>query len=189
VLENHQQSQKIIILDRDGVINHDSDEFIKSPAEWKPIEGSLEAIAQLSSAGFSVFIITNQSGIARGLFSQEVLDAIHHKMISQTESVGGKIKGIYFCPHGPDEQCDCRKPKSGMYAQLAEEHNVSFENSYSIGDSLRDLEAATDAGAEPVLVLTGKGMKTQKLLSTPQHPLHNTNTFANLSAFVQELLN
>jgi D-glycero-D-manno-heptose 1,7-bisphosphate phosphatase len=149
----------LIILDRDGVINHDSDDFIKSPAEWQPIEGSLEAIARLNYAGYRVIIITNQSGIARGLFDVETLNHIHSKMRRMLAQVGGKIEAILFCPHGPKDQCLCRKPQDGSFSELASRLRITLESVPAVGDSLRDIMAAQAAGATPILVRTGKGEK------------------------------
>jgi D-glycero-D-manno-heptose 1,7-bisphosphate phosphatase len=150
----------LIILDRDGVINHDSDDFIKSPAEWEPIEGSLEAIARLNYAGYRVVVITNQSGIARGLFDVETLNRIHTKMRRMVTQVGGRIEAILFCPHGPDDECKCRKPLDGSFMELAHRLRINLDNVPSVGDSLRDIEAAQSVGAQPILVKTGKGERT-----------------------------
>lgn len=155
-----------VILDRDGVINVDSDAFIKSPEEWTPIPGSLEAIARLNRRGFKVVVITNQSGISRGLFDLAALEAIHAKMRQLTLEAGGELEGIYFCPHGPESQCLCRKPKPGLFKTFAREKNVELENTYSIGDSLRDIEASMAVSARPILVKTGKGRIT--LANNPQ---------------------
>lgn len=152
----------LIILDRDGVINHDSDDFIKSPAEWEPIEGSLEAIARLNYAGFRVVVITNQSGIARGLLDVEMLNRIHSKMRRMLSQVGGRVEAIIFCPHGPDDDCSCRKPKPGSFHDLAHRLRVSLDHVPAVGDSLRDIEAAHIAGARPILVRTGKGTDAEK---------------------------
>ena len=182
-------NNKIIILDRDGVINHDSDDFIKSVDEWQPIEGSIEAIAKLTQAGYRIFVLTNQSGITRGLFSLETLGHIHAKMRHLVSAANGSIDGIYFCPHGPDDQCDCRKPLPGLYNQLAAEHKVSFNGAFSIGDSIRDFEAAKAAGATPVLVLTGKGQKSKHLITRDNtHIFHNISTYASLAGFVEQLI-
>ncbi|MCB5162471.1 D-glycero-beta-D-manno-heptose 1,7-bisphosphate 7-phosphatase [Marinomonas algarum] len=153
----------VILLDRDGVINQDSDAYVKSVDEWQPIPGSIHAIAALSKAGFKVFVVTNQSGIARGYYDEETLQAMHDKMIALVEEKGGKIDGIQYCPHGPDDDCNCRKPKSGMIEAIEAELGVSFEDTPAImvGDSLRDLQAGHARGCEPVLVLTGKGRETQ----------------------------
>ncbi len=184
---------KIIILDRDGVINQDSDDFIKSPDEWVAIDGSLEAISRLSNAGYAVYVLSNQSGIARGLFSLMTLESIHEKMIQQVENNNGKISGIYFCPHGPKDHCDCRKPLAGLYEQLAADlgfaSHTLFKNVPSIGDSIRDLEAATVVGATPILVQTGKGRQSQLTLQeTPEHHLYGVNQYVDLAAYVDHLL-
>jgi D-glycero-D-manno-heptose 1,7-bisphosphate phosphatase len=151
---------KLVILDRDGVINHDSDQYIKSPEEWKPIPGSLAAIARLNQAGYRVVVATNQSGIGRGLFETDTLIAIHDKMNKALLQMGGRIDAIFFCPHTHDDDCDCRKPKPGMLKEIAARFNADLAGVPAIGDSLRDLKAATAVGAQPMLVLTGKGRKT-----------------------------
>lgn len=151
---------KMIILDRDGVINEDSDDFIKSPEEWRPIPGSLEAIALLHQHGFTITVATNQSGIARGLFTIDTLNQIHQKMQSSVQALGGKIDAIFYCPHGPDDKCLCRKPLPGLLTQIASHYGISLENVPVVGDSLRDIEAAQASLALPCLVRTGKGMKT-----------------------------
>ena len=150
----------LIILDRDGVINEDSDDFIKSPDEWKPLPGSLEAIAALKNAGWRVVVATNQSGISRKLFDLDTLHAIHDKMHRMVREYGGEIDAVFYCPHGPKDKCDCRKPLPGLYEQISKRLNMPLNNVPSIGDSLRDLDAAKSAGAQPVLVRTGKGTKT-----------------------------
>lgn len=151
---------RYVLLDRDGVINQDSDAFIKSPEEWLPIEGSLEAIALLNAHGYKVVVITNQSGLARGLFDTAMLEKIHAKMQRLVAEKGGKIDAIYFCPHGPNDDCNCRKPKSGLLEAFAIDNNVNLNDVTVIGDSLRDLQAAEAVGANPILVKTGKGLKT-----------------------------
>ena len=151
---------RYVLLDRDGVINHDSDDFVKSSDEWQAIEGSLEAIALLNHSGFEVIIISNQSGIARGLFDIATLDAIHEKMRQQLSEHGGSLKAIYYCPHAPDSDCSCRKPKPGMLNQFAQDYEINLADVFFIGDSLRDIEAAIAAGAQPILVTTGKGQQT-----------------------------
>lgn len=152
---------KLVILDRDGVINHDSDQYIKSPDEWKPIAGSPEAIARLNQAGYRVVVATNQSGVGRGLFDMDTLNAIHEKMVRTVAHVGGKIDAIFFCPHTADDKCGCRKPKPGMLEEIATRYNTVLSDVPVIGDALRDLQAAVAVGAQPMLVLTGKGKKTQ----------------------------
>ncbi len=151
---------KLIILDRDGVINRDSDNFIKSPEEWVPIPGSLAAIARLNRAGYTVAVATNQSGIARGLYDLEVLEAMHEKFSSLLAEEGGRVELIEFCPHGPDDECECRKPLPGMYRRIAERFGVDLKGVPVVGDSLRDLQAAQAVGARPILVRTGKGERT-----------------------------
>lgn len=157
--------RRFIVLDRDGVINEDSDDFIKSPAEWIPIPGSLDAIAALGRAGFRIAVATNQSGVGRGLYTVEILEAIHKKMIDSIKAAGGTIDGIFFCPHLPDAGCDCRKPKPGLLLQAAELFDCNPSDIRVIGDSMRDLEAARSVGAEPILVRSGYGRKTEKSLS------------------------
>ena len=151
---------KLVILDRDGVINFDSDQFIKSPREWNPIPGSLEAIAQLNQAGYRVVVATNQSGVGRGLFDMATLNSIHAKMHKQVNLAGGRIDAVFLCPHAADSRCNCRKPKSGLFHDIAERFHVELRNVYAVGDALRDVQAAISAGARPLLVKTGKGMRT-----------------------------
>lgn len=151
---------KLVVLDRDGVINCDSDHFIKSPEEWQPIPGSLEAIARLNQAGYRVVVATNQSGVGRGLFGMTTLTAIHEKMFKALTHVGGRIDAVFYCPHAADSNCDCRKPKPGMLVQIGSRFGVDLKDVVAIGDGLRDLQAAHAVGARPILVLTGKGEKT-----------------------------
>ncbi|OUR78526.1 D-glycero-beta-D-manno-heptose-1,7-bisphosphate 7-phosphatase [Marinomonas sp. 42_23_T18] len=157
------QIKPIILLDRDGVINQDSDQYVKSLDEWIPIAGSIKSIAALSKAGFQVYIVTNQSGIARGYYDIATLDAMHDKMTQLVEAEGGVISGIQYCPHGPDDKCNCRKPKTGMIESIEAELGISFETTPAImvGDSKRDLEAGNARGCQAALVLTGKGRDTQ----------------------------
>jgi len=175
---------KLIIIDRDGVINFDSDQFIKSPEEWKPIPGSLEAIARLNQAGYRVAVATNQSGIGRGLFDMPTLNAIHDKMHKSLAQVGGRVDAIFFCPHTNDANCECRKPKSGMIEEISARFGVSLKGVPAVGDSLRDLEAAGRLGAQPYLVLTGKGTKTQAKGGLPE----GTLIHPDLASVVSSLL-
>ena len=145
---------KLIILDRDGVINEDSDDYIKSPDEWIPIAGSLEALGKLSQNGFKVIIITNQSGIGRKIFSIEMLNAIHKKMCINLAQYGGVIDGIFFCPCAPEENCNCRKPKSGLYNEVSDRLQISLENVFCVGDKITDIQAAQNAGARPILAVS-----------------------------------
>ncbi|HET8610920.1 MAG TPA: D-glycero-beta-D-manno-heptose 1,7-bisphosphate 7-phosphatase [Burkholderiales bacterium] len=151
---------KLVILDRDGVINHDRPDFVKSPEEWQPIAGSLEAIAELNQAGFRVIIATNQSGVARGLFDMATVNAINEKMHKALAQAGGRIDAIFYCAHAADEDCRCRKPKPGMLEDIGQRLNTPLDGVPLVGDSLRDLEAAAAVNAQPILVLTGKGETT-----------------------------
>jgi D-glycero-D-manno-heptose 1,7-bisphosphate phosphatase len=175
---------KLIILDRDGVINFDSPHYIKSPAEWKAIPGSLEAIARLTQAGYKVMVATNQSGIGRGLFDMDTLNAIHDKMHRAVQSLGGRIDAIYFCPHTADSKCACRKPMPGMLLRIGACFNTDLSTTFSVGDSLRDLQAAERAGANPMLVLTGKGEGTLAEGGLPD----GTLVFADLAAATNHIL-
>ena len=157
-------TDRLVILDRDGVINQDSDDYIKSLDEWLPIPGSIEAIARLSHAGFRVAVATNQSGLARGLFKLEMLNAIHQRLRERVEAEGGRIELIAFCPHGPDDGCDCRKPRPGLLLEIAARFDVELASVPFIGDSLGDIQAARAAGARPWLVRSGKGERTLERL-------------------------
>ncbi|MDX9717492.1 D-glycero-beta-D-manno-heptose 1,7-bisphosphate 7-phosphatase [Thauera sp. WH-2] len=174
---------KLIILDRDGVINLDSDQFIKSPDEWKPIPGALEAIARLNQWGWRVVVASNQSGVGRGLFGMDTLNAINEKMVKSLAQVGGRLDAIFFCPHPADSTCDCRKPKPGMLEQIGARFNVELTGVPVVGDSLRDLQAAVAVGAKPYLVLTGKGEKTRE---NPELP-PGTEVFPDLATLAAEL--
>ena len=175
---------RLIVLDRDGVINHDSDQFIKSPEEWRPIPGSLEAIARLNHAGYRVVVATNQSGIGRGLFGMTMLTAIHDKMFRALSHVGGRIDAVFYCPHAADSNCECRKPKPGMLAQISSRFGVDMRQVPVVGDGLRDLQAAAAIGARPMLVLTGKGEKTHQAGGTPA----GTTVYPDLAFAVSSLL-
>jgi D-glycero-D-manno-heptose 1,7-bisphosphate phosphatase len=172
-----------IILDRDGVINLDSDDYVKSADEWIPIQSSIDAIALLHQAGHRVFVATNQSGVGRGYFSLDALTAMHEKMLGLVNAAAGQITDIAFCPHSPDNACGCRKPKPGLLTCLSDKNDIQLDQTIVIGDSLRDLQAAIDVDATPLLVLTGKGKKTQQ-----QHPDLNVLTFENLYDAVQHIL-
>ncbi|MDE2117123.1 MAG: D-glycero-beta-D-manno-heptose 1,7-bisphosphate 7-phosphatase [Betaproteobacteria bacterium] len=174
----------LILLDRDGVINYDSEQFIKSPEEWKPIPGSLEAIARLCQAGYRVVVTTNQSGVGRGLFDMHTLNAIHDKMHKAVAQAGGRIDAIFFCPHAAEANCLCRKPKTGMLEGIAARYNVDLQGVPAVGDSLRDLTSAAKMGAQPILVLTGKGTKTQSQGGLPE----GTQIYSDLMAAVAELV-
>jgi len=175
---------KLVILDRDGVINQDSDQFIKNTSEWKPIPGSLEAIAKLNHAGYRVVIASNQSGIGRGLLDMGALNAINDKMYRVLAQVGGRIDALFYCPHSAETNCDCRKPKPGMFIDISQRFNVDLAGVPSVGDSLRDLQAAASVGAQPMLVLTGKGTKTQTAGGLPE----GTPVFADLAEAVRHIV-
>ena len=176
---------KLVILDRDGVINEDSDDFIKSPQEWHGIAGSLAAISRLNHAGFTVVVASNQSGLARGLFTMDDLNAIHQKMLHEVTQAGGQIAAILFCPHSPDEKCECRKPAPGLLREIGQRFRQDLRGVPVIGDSLRDIEAARAVGARPILVLTGKGRET---LADHAETLAGTAVYADLGAAVDALL-
>ena len=182
-------NQRLIILDRDGVINRDSDDFIKSPEEWHPIPGSLEAISRLCQAEYRVVIISNQSGIARGLLTFNTLNRIHQKMLEQLHGLGGEINAIFFCPHSPDDGCTCRKPLPGLFNELQQRLECDLNGVDAIGDSLRDLQASRAAKANPVLVRTGKGVDTEKELSKDpiRNALGDVPVFDDLSTYVESL--
>jgi D-glycero-D-manno-heptose 1,7-bisphosphate phosphatase len=175
---------KLVILDRDGVINEDSDDYIKSPEEWAPIPGSLEAIARLHRAGYRILVATNQSGVARGLFTLDTLAQIHGKMLAAARDRGGEIEAIFFCPHGPDDGCRCRKPAPGLLEEIADRLKTDLNGVYAVGDSERDLVAARAVGARPVLVRTGKGLRTLR----KSKGLAEVPVYADLAAFTEALL-
>ncbi|MFQ5994311.1 MAG: D-glycero-beta-D-manno-heptose 1,7-bisphosphate 7-phosphatase [Acidiferrobacterales bacterium] len=175
---------RLVILDRDGVINYDSDDFIKSPEEWVPIPGSLEAIARLHRAGYRVVIATNQSGVGRGLLDVDTLERIHERMLDAVQKEGGKIDGIFFCPHKPEDCCLCRKPKPGLLQQIAERMKVNLNRVYAVGDSERDIVAARRVSASPILVRTGKGNETLE----QSNELTGVPVFDSLAAFTDALL-
>jgi D-glycero-D-manno-heptose 1,7-bisphosphate phosphatase len=162
---------KLVILDRDGVINYDSDQYIKSPAEWRPIPGSIEAIARLHQGGWRIAVATNQSGIGRGLFDMATLNAINDKMMEMVFRQGGRIDALFFCPHTAAESCGCRKPRTGMFEEIAARFHTDLKGVPVVGDSLKDLQAADAVGAQPLLVLTGKGTRTRGEGAMPRKTL------------------
>ena len=174
---------KLLILDRDGVINYDSDAYIKSVEEWQPLPGAIEAIAQLSKAGWTVAIATNQSGIARGYYDIATLDAMHARLRTLVAEQGGEVGLIVYCPHGPDAGCACRKPKPGMLQTIANHYGADLAQCWFVGDSLGDLQAAQAVDSQPVLVKTGKGLLTL----AKQLPV-NTLIFDDLAAVAAELI-
>jgi D-glycero-D-manno-heptose 1,7-bisphosphate phosphatase len=174
---------KLIILDRDGVINRDSDAFIKTPDEWKPLPGSLEAIAKLNHLGYRVVVCSNQSGIGRGLLDMAALNAINDKMYKALAQMGGRIDALFYCPHPAEANCECRKPKPGMFLDIARRFNADLTGVPAVGDSLRDLQASAAVGCQPILVLTGKGAKTQAAGGLPP----GTRVYEDLAAAVRAL--
>lgn len=174
----------LIILDRDGVINHDSDDYIKCPDEWIAIDGSLSAIARLKKAGHQVVVATNQSGVGRGYYTQQVLDQIHLKMQQQLAEFDAQLDGIYFCPHTPDHNCDCRKPKPGLLYSIANDFDSDLSGALVVGDSYRDIQAAQAANCPAALVETGKGER-----QLAQHPeLAQVPRYNNLSHVADDIL-
>lgn len=174
---------KLIILDRDGVINQDSDLYIKSAAEWRPIPGSADAIARLNHAGYRVVVATNQSGISRGLFDTATLNLMHDKMHKLVAQAGGRIDAVFYCPHKNDDHCGCRKPAPGMFEEIAQRFGVSLAGVPAVGDSLRDLQAGVALGCQPMLVRTGKGEKTIAAGGMPE----GTRIFNDLAAVAEHL--
>ena len=175
---------KLVILDRDGVINYESDAYIKTPAEWRPLPGSLEAIARLTQTGHQVVVATNQSGVGRGLFEMATLNAIHDKMHRAVGQAGGRIDAVFFCPHAPEANCGCRKPRAGLYEDIGRRFNTSLKDVPCVGDSQHDLEAASAAGGQPVLVLSGNGEATRRLGKMPA----GTQVYNNLAEAVKSLV-
>ena len=177
---------KLIILDRDGVINHDADAYIKGPEEWVPIAGSLEAIARLNHSGYTVVIASNQSGLARGFFDINALNAMHKKMDDLLVKVGGQVDAVFFCPHAPSDNCECRKPKPGLLLDIGKRFNVSLDGVFFIGDTLSDINTAAKAKAKAILVRTGKGLMTEKKLNKKDKA--SVLVFDDLSAAVNDIL-
>ena len=177
---------KLIVLDRDGVINHDSDAYIKSKEEWLPIDGSLEAISRLNHGGYTVVVASNQSGLARGYFDIEALTSMHSKMDEMLTKLGGQVDAVFYCPHGPDDGCACRKPKPGMLLDIGQRFNVSLNDVVFIGDSISDIKAASNANAKAVLVRTGKGVKAEKILQAEGKS--NIPVYDDLAAAVTAIL-
>ena len=178
---------KLVILDRDGTINQDSDDYIKSPDEWLPLPGALEAIAKLNHAGWHVVVASNQSGLGRGLFDMVTLNATHAKMGKLLARVGGRVDAIFFCPHTPEDACRCRKPLPGLFEQIGERYNIELNTVHAVGDSPRDAQAAATAGCKTHLVLTGKGAAFAGAALPEIFPV-GTQVHLNLHAFADYLL-
>lgn len=176
---------KLVILDRDGTINEDRDDFVKSPEEWVALPGALEAIARLNHAGWHTVIATNQSGLARGLFDMAALNAVHARMNRELAAVGGRVDAVFFCPHGPDDGCRCRKPLPGLFEMIGERYGVDLGDAHVVGDSLRDLQAGAAAGCATHLVRTGKGAS---LDAAALGDLPGARVHADLAAFSHALI-
>lgn len=181
-------STKLVILDRDGTINYDRDDYVKSTDEWQPLPGAMEAIARLNHSGWHVVIASNQSGLGRGLFDVGTLNLMHEKMNKLLAAQGGRVDAIFYCPHTPEDRCLCRKPLSGLFQQIGERYAMPLKGVPAVGDSLRDLQASVELGCEPHLVLTGKG-EQYRYVELPDDFPPNTVTHTDLSAFVDWLLN
>ena len=193
-----------VVLDRDGVINYDSDNYIKSVSEWVPIDGSIEAIARLSISGYKIIVVTNQSGLARGFFNESALKEIHYNLESKVNALGGKIDWIFFCPHHPEENCDCRKPRTGLLRNAEKQLDSPLKNSFFVGDSYTDLQCAVNFGLTPILVRSGKGGITESRLRQERENealqaelsdspnknfyLHQTKTYNDLAHFSRIIL-
>jgi D-glycero-D-manno-heptose 1,7-bisphosphate phosphatase len=180
---------KLVILDRDGTINEDRDDYVKSADEWVPVPGALEAIARLNHAGWHTVVATNQSGLARGLFDMAALNAIHARMNRELGAYGGRIDAVFFCPHGPDDGCRCRKPLPGLFEMIGERYGIDLAETHLVGDSLRDLQAGAAAGSAPHLVRTGKGARLDATrIDALMLEIPGTRVHADLAAFAQDLI-
>jgi D-glycero-D-manno-heptose 1,7-bisphosphate phosphatase len=180
---------KLVILDRDGTINEDRDDYVKSADEWVPLDGALEAIARLNHAGWHTVVASNQSGLARGLFDMAALNGIHLRMNRELAEVGGRIDAVFFCPHGPDDGCRCRKPLPGLFETIGERYGVDLAETHLVGDTLRDLQAGASVGCTPHFVRTGKAARLDEAeLLAVQSAVPGTQIHADLAAFAQSLL-
>ncbi len=180
---------KLVILDRDGTINEDRDDYVKSADEWVPVPGALEAIARLNHAGWHTVVATNQSGLARGLFDMAALNAIHARMNRELGAYGGRIDAVFFCPHGPDDGCRCRKPLPGLFEMIGERYGIDLAETHLVGDSLRDLQAGAAAGSAPHLVRTGKGARLDATqIDALMLEIPGTRVHADLAGFAQDLI-
>ena len=185
----HEVPMKLVILDRDGTINEDRDDYVKSPDEWVPVPGALEAIARLNHAGWHTVIATNQSGLARGLFDMATLNAIHERMNRELAVFGGRIDAVFFCPHGPDDGCACRKPRPGLFALIGERYGIDLSETYVVGDTPADLRAGAAVGCATHLVRTGKGARLDAAaLAALEAELPHAVVHADLAAFAQQLI-
>ena len=178
---------KLVILDRDGTINEDSLDYIKTVDEWVPLPGALQAIARLNHAGWHVVVASNQSGLGRGLFDVATLNAMHAKMNKLLAAEGGRVDAVFYCPHAPDEGCHCRKPEAGLFEQIGERYGIDLKGVPTVGDTVRDVIAGVVCGCEPHLVLTGKGAAYRGHKLPPDFP-NGTQVHADLAAFADFLL-
>ncbi|MFM2055695.1 MAG: D-glycero-beta-D-manno-heptose 1,7-bisphosphate 7-phosphatase [Pseudomonadota bacterium] len=180
---------KLVILDRDGTINEDRDDYVKSPEEWRPLPGALEAIARLNHAGWHVVLATNQSGLGRGLFEMSTLNQMHMKLTQQLAQHGGRIDAIFFCPHAPEDNCHCRKPLPGLFEQIGSRYGVDLSQVPAVGDTLRDLQAASAVGCKPHLVRTGKSAELDDAgVQRIADQIPGLQVHANLGAFADALI-
>ncbi len=180
---------KLIILDRDGTINEDRDDYVKSADEWVPLPGALEAIARLNHAGWHTVVATNQSGLGRGTFDMAALNGMHVKMNQMLAKQGGRIDAVFFCPHAPDDACNCRKPLPGLFEQIGERFGVSLQDVPVVGDTLRDLQAGAAVGCQPHLVLTGKGARMSAVqIDALCAQVPGTHVHADLAAFAEHMI-
>ncbi len=177
-------SRSAVFLDRDGVLNRDSDDFIRTPDELELLPGAMESVARLNAAGFQCIVITNQSGIARGLFGEDALTALHDKLNAEMAAGGAKLDGIYYCPHGPDDGCDCRKPATGMILQAVREHNIDLSRSWLVGDRPGDIECGAAAGCRTILALTGKTLNKEDALQFTVRPDYMCATIAEAATVI-----
>lgn len=186
---SERSTMKLVILDRDGTINEDRDDYVKSADEWQPLPGSLEAIAKLNHAGWHVVLATNQSGLGRGLFDMEALNRMHRKMYDALTRHGGRIDAVFFCPHAPEDECRCRKPLPGLFEEIADRYSIDLHGVPAVGDSLRDLQAAAAGGCTPHLVRTGKGAELDDAgLARVLEQVPGVTIHADLAAFADALL-
>jgi D-glycero-D-manno-heptose 1,7-bisphosphate phosphatase len=183
------QAPKLIILGRDGILNVFRDDHVKDPAEWTPVPGALEAVAQLNQEGWHVVIATNQSGIGRGMIDIASFNAVHARMMELLAAQGGRIDAVFFCPHAPEDGCDCRKPLPGLMLRVAERYGVRLADVPMVGDTARDLQAAVAAGCEPHLVLTGRAAGLSEAdLQTLLHDAPGTKVHPTLGAFAEFII-
>lgn len=180
---------KLVILDRDGTINHEREDYIKSPEEWVPLPGALEAIARMNHAGWHVVVATNQSGIGRGLIDMVSLNAMHAKMNQLLARQGGRVEAVFFCPHTPEDQCMCRKPLPGLFQMIGQRFGCSLDGVPMVGDLPRDVLAAQSVGCEPHLVRTGQAATmTEVELQVLRHQAPGLTIHPDLSAFADYLI-